>query len=106
FANYLARLVFPDRTRDLKITVDLVAEMAVYNPFDFFLEPSAENFPFKYDAELAREVAPYLVKADPDLARVPRFKSLLAGIDRKKRRTVDFLVELNQRVQSEVRYLI
>jgi hypothetical protein len=45
FANYLARLVFPEKTTEFKVTVDLVAEMAVYNPFDFFLEPAAENFP-------------------------------------------------------------
>ena len=45
FANYLARLVFPEKTREFKVTIDLVAEMAVYNPFDFFLEESAEKFP-------------------------------------------------------------
>jgi transglutaminase-like putative cysteine protease len=48
FANYQARLVFPEKTTEFKVTVDLVVEMAVYNPFDFFLEPEAENFPFKY----------------------------------------------------------
>ena len=48
FANHLARLVFPEKTREFKVTVDLVAEMAVYNPFDFFLEPQAERFPFAY----------------------------------------------------------
>ncbi|MFN7287583.1 MAG: transglutaminase N-terminal domain-containing protein, partial [Burkholderiales bacterium] len=31
YANYLARLVFPNRSSSLTITVDLVAEMAVYN---------------------------------------------------------------------------
>ena len=41
--------MFPDKTTEFKVTVDLVAEMAVYNPFDFFLEPSAEQFPFAYD---------------------------------------------------------
>src|ERR1700741_195002 len=64
FANYQARLVFPEKTREFKVTVDLVAEMAVYNPFDFFLEPSAEKFPFEYAPGLAEELAPYLV-ADP-----------------------------------------
>ena len=48
FSNYLARLVFPERTRALQVTVDLVAEMSVYNPFDFFLEPAAERWPWKY----------------------------------------------------------
>lgn len=32
FSNYLARLVFPEKTTQFKVTVDLVAEMAVYNP--------------------------------------------------------------------------
>src|ERR1700737_2503148 len=50
FANYQARLVFPEKTREFKVTVDLVAELAVYNPFDFFLEPEAEKFPFSYSS--------------------------------------------------------
>ncbi len=106
FANYLARLVFPDRTRDFKVTVDLVAEMAVFNPFDFFLEPYAEKFPFRYEAELAHELAPYLVKEDTDLAKCPKLKSFLKGIDLSKRATIDFMVDLNRRVQSDVTYLI
>src|SRR5579864_576083 len=78
FANYLARLVFPEKTREFKVTVDLVVEMAVYNPFDFFLEPSAEKFPFEYAPGLALELAPYLVK--PELT--PRFAEFVASIDR------------------------
>ncbi|TDN62473.1 transglutaminase family protein [Paraburkholderia sp. BL10I2N1] len=102
FANYQARLVFPEKTREFKVTVDLVAEMAVYNPFDFFLEPSAEKFPFEYAPGLARELAPYLVK--PELT--PRFAEFVASIDRTPRITADFLVDLNQRLQREIRYLI
>src|SRR6478735_7988455 len=56
-ANYLARLVFPKATTSFRVEVDLVAEMAVFNPFDFFLEPSAEKFPFSYEPELLVEVA-------------------------------------------------
>lgn len=63
FANWQARLVFPDKTTEFKVTVDLVAEMAVYNPFDFFLEPAAEQFPFDYDPLLKEELAPYLARA-------------------------------------------
>ena len=104
FANYLARLVFPEKTSELRITVDLVAEMAVYNPFDFFLEPSAQSFPFRYEAELARDLAPYLASSGDVGAR---FEQLLASIDtRKERRTIDFLVEVNQRLQRDIRYEI
>ncbi|WEY41923.1 transglutaminase family protein [Paraburkholderia sp. SUR17] len=102
FANYQARLVFPERTREFRVTVDLVAELAVYNPFDFFLEPHAEHFPFSYPAELMQELAPYLVKREP----TPRFAQFVASIDRSPRKTIDFLVDLNQRLQHEIRYLI
>src|SRR5215471_2303107 len=63
-SNYLARLVFPDRTRELSIDVDLVAELSVLNPFDFFLEPSAEALPFSYEPWLRKELAPFL-ETDP-----------------------------------------
>jgi len=102
FANYLARLVFPEKTTEFKITVDLVAEMAVYNPFDFFLEPSAENFPFVYDDGLERELAPYLVKGE----LTPKFKAFLDSVPLKTQRTIDFLVGINQRLQQDIRYLI
>ncbi len=102
FANYQARLVFPEKTREFKVTVDLVVEMAVYNPFDFFLEPSAEKFPFKYDNLLKQELAPYLA-ADP---LTKRLKACLARIDRKKRRSIDFLVDVNQMVHHAISYTI
>ncbi len=102
FANYLARLVFPKKTTEFKVTVDLVVEMAVYNPFDFFLEPHAENFPFKYSKEQAEELAPYLV-ADP---ATPLVQAYLDKIDRTEKRTIDFLVQINQQVQQDVKYLI
>ena len=100
--NYLARLVFPERTREFIIDVDLVAEMAVFNPFDFFLEPEAETFPFTYAPWLTRELAPYLtpVPAGPLLAE------WLASVPREETRTVDFLVALNHRLQREIAYVI
>jgi len=102
FANHLARLVFPERTQEFKVTIDLVAEMAVYNPFDFFLEPHAENYPFKYDADSAHDLAPYLVKGE----LTPAFKAFVASIDRTEVRTIDFLVGLNQRLQRDIAYTI
>ncbi|MBB1593286.1 transglutaminase family protein [Achromobacter sp. UMC46] len=102
FSNYLARLNFPGKTREFKITVDLVAEMAVYNPFDFFLEPDAETFPFTYDDGLARELAPYLVCGKA----TPHFAEFLSRVDVRPQRTVDFLVGLNQQIHQEINYLI
>lgn len=101
-ANFLARLVFPERTREFRIEVDVVAEMAVINPFDFFLEPGAEEYPFTYAPESAHELAPFRL-ADP---AGPLLSAWLATVPREKKRTIDFLVELNQRIQRETRYLI
>ena len=102
FANYQARLVFPEKTRGFKITVDLVVEMAVYNPFDFFLEPEAETVPFKYGKDVQQELAPYLA-AEP---RTRQIKAYLKTIDRSRQRTIDFLVKLNQQVARDIKYLI
>jgi uncharacterized protein (DUF2126 family)/transglutaminase-like putative cysteine protease len=101
-SNYLARLVFPEKTEHLRIEVDLVAEMSVLNPFDFFLEPEAETVPFSYDKSLSSELAPYLVTTPLS----PRFKEYLARIDREPKRTIDFLVGLNQQLAKDIRYLI
>ena len=101
-SNYLARLVFPKMTTFFRVEVDLVAEMAVLNPFDFFLEPSAEQFPFTYAPELLIELAPYLHK-DP---ATPRFAEYLAAIDASRQPTNGFLVGLNQRLQKDIAYLI
>jgi uncharacterized protein (DUF2126 family)/transglutaminase-like putative cysteine protease len=102
FSNYQARLVFPNPTREFKVTVDVVVEMAVYNPFDFFLEPGAENFPFQYDPMVKEELQPYLQTLEP----TPLVDAYLAKIDTHEQRTIDFLVNLNQRLNQDIRYLI
>ncbi len=100
FSNYQARLVFPEKTTHFKVTVDLVVEMAVYNPFDFFLEPEAEEFPFNYAKDLKQELQPYLM-ADPV---TPLLQGFLDKIDRTKRRSVIFLVDLNSMVHQAIKY--
>ncbi len=102
FANYQARLVFPEKTTGFKVTVDLVLDMAVYNPFDFFLEPYAEKFPFTYDPLLKQELAPYLA-ADP---LTPLLTAYLARVDRTEKRSIDFLVAVNQMLHTDIQYLI
>ncbi len=101
-SNYLARLVFPDPLTHFRVEVDLVAEMAVLNPFDFVLEPSAETSPCAYEPELLVELDPYLQK----LPLTPQFERYLEGIDRRRQPTSGFLVELNQRLQHDIAYLI
>jgi uncharacterized protein (DUF2126 family)/transglutaminase-like putative cysteine protease len=101
-SNYLARLTFPDPVRELRVEVALVAELAVYNPFDFFLEPHAEEVPFAYDTWQIHELQPFLHKEPLS----PRFAQYLDGVSRAPRRTIDFLVDLNRRLQGDVRYVI
>jgi uncharacterized protein (DUF2126 family) len=102
FANYLARFVFPERTTELTVAVDLVAEMSVYNPFDFFLDPIAETYPFRYDDALARDLAPFRTP----LPAPPLLAQWIVSIDRHPKRTMDFLVGLNQRLQQDISYII
>ncbi|MDP2229333.1 DUF2126 domain-containing protein [Methylotenera sp.] len=102
FGNYLARVVFPEKSTELSIEVDLIAEMTVINPFDFFLEEYAENFPFVYPEQLLKELAPYLEIRE----RGPLLASWLAEVDGGQKAIVDFLVYLNQRVNQTVNYSI
>ncbi len=103
FGNYLARLVFPETARrELKIEVDLVAEMAALNPFDFFVEPTAETFPFTYEPALKKDLAPYLECERPGPLLVAR----LAKVPRTRMGIVDFLVGINQELQEEISYII
>ena len=105
-SNYLARLVFPDKTTSFRIEIDLVAEMSVLNPFDFFLEPSAEHYPFKYAPEVEAELAPYMAKAEA----TPHFQAYLDACRErfagKKTPMNNFLVDVNQQLQKDIGYTI
>lgn len=102
FGNWNARVVFPEKTRKLSIVVDLVADMTVINPFDFFLEEYAEEFPFSYPATLKHELSPYLKIRESG----PRLTEWLSTISRETRRTIDFLVDVNTRANQAAGYVI
>lgn len=102
FGNFLARIVFPEPMREMSYEVDLIAELTVINPFDFFLEESAETTPFAYEPKLRRDLAPYL-EIDED---GPLIREWVAEVDRSERGTVDFLVDVNQRLQQDIGYNI
>ena len=100
--NWLARYVFPEKATELKIEVDFTAQMTVVNPFDFFVEPYANSFPFDYSKDLKTELAPYLATIEPG----PLFKAWLDSIPREADSTVNFLVDLNASLQKKIRYII
>lgn len=100
FGNFLARVVFPEKTRELSFEVDVIADMTVINPFDFFVEDYAENYPFSYPDELRTELAPYLeIREDG-----PRLRAWMKAVDRSGKGIVDFLVGLNQQLYQHVAY--
>jgi len=101
-SNWLARVVVPEKTKELSVAVDLTAELNVINPFDFFLEPWAEKFPFDYPAELASDLRPY----QRTLECGPAFHAYLDRISRENRPTTTFLFELNAQLQNDIGYLI
>ncbi|MEW6643237.1 MAG: transglutaminase family protein [Pseudomonadota bacterium] len=100
--NWFARLVFPEKAEEFAVQVDLTADMAVINPFDFFVEPFAEHFPFTYPEELVGELAAYRT---PEPAG-PRLAGLLASLPQDDVATVNLLVDLNARLQRDIRYVI
>ena len=101
-SNYLARVVFPEKIDRLDITVDLVAEMAVHNPFDFFLEPGAEKYPFAYDPTEAHELAPFRLVEDCG----PRLREWVDRYKGREGATVDLLVEINSALNQAIDYRI
>lgn len=106
YGNYVARLVFPKPTTELELRVDLVAEMTVINPFDFFVESYAENYPFAYPTPLVKELAPFF--------EIEPCGPLLQGWLERFRHSqlqhpiqiTDFLVSLNQHVQRDIEYIV
>jgi len=98
--NHLARVLFRERTNDFVIEVELVADLLPVNPFDFFLEPGVENYPFEYSPELARDLEPYLSAEPPG----PRLQSFIKSFAGEQRGTIAFLSELNHKVRDAVGY--
>lgn len=103
FGNYQARVVFPEKSDHLSVEVEVIADMTVINPFDYFVEEYAEEFPFDYDQELKEELSPYLeIKEDGE-----RLNKWLGALDLKKSIKInDFLVQLNQHLEKDINYSI
>ncbi len=105
YGNWVARLVFPERTDKLEVLVDLVADMTVINPFDFFVEPSAESYPFRYASTLAKELIPFL-ETEPAGPRLAAWLAAFRATIKEGENTTIMLVRANQQLQKEIRYLV
>ncbi len=102
FGNYLARVVFPEKTTELRVEVEVLANLVVINPFDFFIEEYAQEFPFVYTAQLQKELYPYLELSEKSAL----LDKWVSEIDLKKQLTVDFLVAINQKLFKAIQYSI
>jgi uncharacterized protein (DUF2126 family)/transglutaminase-like putative cysteine protease len=102
FGNYLARIVFPEKVKEFGIDVEIIADLITINPFDFFVDDSAKDFPFTYDKELKKELAPYL-EVDEDGKKL---KSFMKTLDLKPRPIIDFLVYLNTEIYKHLNYTL
>ena len=100
--NYQARIVVPEKVDHFEVSVDLVADLEAYSPFDFFHDESAREWPFAYAPDVAHDLEPYLAK----LGTTPRFARFMGALDWRSRDTNDFLVEVNAAVADAVDYVI
>ncbi len=104
FGNYLARLVFTEKCRQLSVEVEVIADMTVINPFDFFVEAYAERYPFAYDGQLKKELQPYLETQEHDS---PLLRAWLDAVEVDPKASInDFLVYLNSRLQRDIEYSV
>jgi uncharacterized protein (DUF2126 family) len=102
FGNYLARIVFPEKTTELSIDVEVLAELVSINPFDFFVEEYATNFPFTYKKELKKELTPYLKITE----KGKRLQAFVDSINKTPRPINDFMVELNMKIHQYLGYTL
>ncbi len=102
FGNFLARMVVSEKTEVFSVQVDLVAEMSVINPFDFFVDESAREWPFKYGDDLKKDLQPYLEPA----TNSKTLKDYVASLDIKTETTIDFLCDLNRKLEQDIGYIV
>ena len=102
FGNYVARLVFPDKTDELSVDVEIIADLKTINPFDFFIEEYAEEFPFTYTDIIKKELQPYLEITD----KGQLLKDFIKTLDYTPRKTIYFLIDINQKIYEFLNYNI
>lgn len=100
FGNFITRIDFNGPIRAMTVEVNLVADITPINPFDFYLDTYAQFFPFAYEAQLRKDLSPYLEVSNPG----PKMQQLLNQIDQSSRGIVDFLIMLNQLVYQNIAY--
>ncbi len=104
--NFLSRYVFPKPVRHFSLEVDLVADMTVINPFDFFVDEAADIFPFAYEQWLATELKPFLESGPPCKQLEKYAKHLRSKVKCQDVKTTDFVVAVNRQLESDIEYQV
>jgi uncharacterized protein (DUF2126 family)/transglutaminase-like putative cysteine protease len=99
-SNRLARLLFSERTDELVVDVNLVADLSPTNPFDFLLEPGVEEYPFTYTPDLAKDLEPFRSVDVPGQL----LEQFLAPFQIQSCGTVSFLLKVNHAVRDAIAY--
>ncbi len=102
FGNYLGRMITPEKTDIFSVTVDLVAEMSVINPFNFFVDENALEWPFKYSEELTTDLSAYLTP----MTNSKELKAYISSLNIKSENTIDFLCDLNRQLEQDIDYIV
>ncbi|HBB32672.1 MAG TPA: IMP dehydrogenase [Cyanobacteria bacterium UBA9273] len=102
YGNFLARLNFPQPSDCLQVEVDIIAQMRPINPFNFFLESYAQQYPFTYDRQLGKELIPFLEFRQGS----PLLQEWVETHQKTDIYTTDFLVFINQELAQEIAHTI
>jgi uncharacterized protein (DUF2126 family)/transglutaminase-like putative cysteine protease len=92
FNNHIARLVFKKPTNHLNVSVELLVDLSPVNPFDFFIEPYAACYPFRYESSLYNALEPYLAIDDEPIS----FQNWIHQFEKQNIPLLDFLIMVNQ----------
>jgi len=100
--NSLARAVLPGPIDAMDVVVDLVADLAPQDPFNFLLDPGAESWPFRYEPLMADDLGQF--------RRTDHAGPLLQGLRDETppsgMPTVGLILELTHRVRNRVAYIV
>jgi transglutaminase-like putative cysteine protease len=101
FENTVASCYFPEKSKELSFRLAINLDLDEKDPFHFILAPEAVELPFAYDARTAELLAAYREKRSKEPLALPGWEAPTA---KKRRGTVETLVELNKRLHECIGY--
>lgn len=100
YGNSIARAIFPNLVNYMKVDVSFSIEPVDFDPFSFYLDIEASNYPFEYDLETRKALCPYFDQEIPGVL----LSNFINGLNKVNIPITQFLVALNNRLFNEIRY--